>query len=64
MISVLIWAFWLAWFLVFEGYALYRHNVQETFSWEVWTAERKVPVLRWLVAGFLVWLILHFLVGG
>lgn len=59
-----IWLVWIIMFLVVEGLALYRRRSQDTFSWQVWTIERRVPWLKWVVAIFLLWLILHFYTGA
>lgn len=36
----------------------------DTLSETVWRAENVAPVVKWLVAAFLGWLIVHFATGG
>lgn len=58
-----LWVGWAAYFGVVEGYAIYKHQVDRTLSWQVWREERKSPLIKWAVAGGLLWLILHFFNG-
>lgn len=56
--------FWIAWILAFvvvEVIALRRKAPGDTLSEQVWAVLRGRPVLWFLGAGFLVWLLLHFL---
>jgi ribose/xylose/arabinose/galactoside ABC-type transport system permease subunit len=61
---VVAWALWIVAFLVIEGAALLNRDPgADTLSELVWVAV-SVPVVWWVLAGFLVWLTVHFLLGG
>ena len=63
---------WLvAWAVLFgvgaamEGVALARGQRGDTLSEQVWAILRRGPlVLRWLVAGILLWVLVHFVSLG
>lgn len=57
----IFWGVWLLTFLVVEGVALYRRRSRDTFSWQVWTVQRRWPLARYAVAALLIWLAVHFL---
>lgn len=67
----LMWVFWIATFGVIEGIALARPAKGDTLSEHVWrwfhVADQDVPwwrLLRAVLAGFCVWLGIHFVGGG
>ena len=60
MIQFLLWLVWGLYFVIVEGIALFRHRRKDTFSWQVWTGERKWPWLRGVVGAILIWLLFHF----
>jgi len=45
---------------VWEGIALRRKRQGDTLSELVWRVLRINNLFRWLAAGFLLWLLLHF----
>ena len=48
-----------------EAIALLRSERGDTLSEQVWAALRRGPlVLRWLVAGILLWVLVHFVSLG
>jgi hypothetical protein len=57
------WVLWLVWFAVLEGLALYDPDPGDTLSEHVWYCAQQ-PVVWWTMAGFLCWLVIHFLGGG
>lgn len=65
------WAFWVLFFLVVEGIALFRKGKGDTFSehwWRVWRVRERVPMpLRVLLTAvqvtFGVWLVGHLAFG-
>lgn len=59
------WIVWIAWFLVWEGMALLDKDRGDTFSEHVWLVLRVGGSFLWFIlAGFLAWLIYHFLWEG
>lgn len=54
------WAVILAAMAVWEGIALRRKRQGDTLSELVWRVLRINNLFRWLAAGFLLWLLLHF----
>ena len=61
---VILWVLWIAAFFAIETHALLnREPGGDTLSELVWTVV-SVPVLWWLMAGFLLWLTIHFLFAG
>lgn len=60
MLSTLAWAAWIACFAVLEGRALILHRSRDTFSWQVWSAERRFSWLRFAIGAGLLWLAVHF----
>jgi hypothetical protein len=63
-LSTWLWIGWIAFFILVEGHAIMHQRERETFSWQVWWVLRRTPVLWWIGAGFMVWLTVHFLLGG
>jgi hypothetical protein len=62
-------AAWLAWgasFAVVEGLALLQKDRKkpDTLSEHIWMIRDKVPFGKIGVAGFMLWLSLHFVFGG
>ena len=64
------WLGWLLMFAVIEGAALFNKQQGDTLSehiWE-WFAVKDKPkgyrIRRFALAGFLFWLVIHFLTGG
>jgi len=55
-----LWVAWLAIFLVIEVPAIVNDTPGDTLSETVWAVVR-VPVVWWVLAGFLVWLVVHLL---
>ncbi|MEV6638070.1 hypothetical protein AB0M54_45845 [Actinoplanes sp. NPDC051470] len=78
-VYTVLWLLWLAYFAVVEGVALFNSKPGDTLSEHVWMwfgTQRRKPgeparepsgwtkVRRVALAGFLVWLAVHFLTGG
>ena len=67
-----IWIIWLMTFGVVELFALALrkywpnrvHNAGGTLSEFVWRLEARFVVVRFFVAGLLIWLFNHFIFGG
>jgi hypothetical protein len=58
------WVLWLGAFLAIEVLALLNNDPgADTLSEHVWLAVQ-TPLAWWLLAGFLVWLTIHFLFRG
>ncbi len=63
------WLFWIAWFVVVEGFALVDKNRGDTLSEHVWRwfrihdKPRQWTWRRAVLAIFLVWLLVHFVAG-
>ena len=59
------WVFWLVWFAVLETLALLDADMGDTLTEHVRRVilhdDRPRPVVYFVFAGFLVWLVLHFL---
>ena len=55
-----VWLVWVLAFCVIEGRALWLRRTADTFSWQVWALERRLPVCTWLIVAFLAWLAGHF----
>lgn len=62
------WIMWLAMFGVIEGAALFNKDKGDTLSEHVWAwfkirESRQWNIRRFALAGFLVWLLVHFVAG-
>jgi hypothetical protein len=58
------WLVWLGLFVLIEGFAIARREPGDTLSEQVWAFIRGKPA-RWvMLAGFLLWLVWHFLGMG
>lgn len=63
------WIFWFAWFAVVEGFALADRDRNDTLSEHIWGWFRirdKPQQWTWrraVLAGFLVWLLVHMVAG-
>jgi hypothetical protein len=67
MSDSLFTALWIAWgvlFAVIEGAAIRSKQTERTLSGHVWALLRLRGPVWFLGAGFLVWLVLHFLGFG
>lgn len=68
-VYTIAWLFWFAWFAVVEGFALFHKDPDETLSGHVWKwfkirdKPRQWTWRRAVLAGFLVWLLVHFVAG-
>jgi len=62
------WVLWLLAFVIIEWLALKDIDTGDTLSEHVWAVMfqdgRPRPVIYYLVAGFMVWLLLHFMFRG
>ena len=57
-VYTLVWVFIVLTFIVFETFAILDPNTGDTFSEHMWWLTSS-PVMRLMVAGFVVWLLLH-----
>ncbi len=57
------WIGWIIYFVVLETIAVIDQDTGDTLSEHVWFVAYQ-PVIWWLLAGFLMWLTLHFLGFG
>lgn len=57
--SDLIWAFWIALFLLFELGAFFGFFPWDTLSSTAWLNEKLYPILRTVLFGFLIGLAVH-----
>lgn len=75
MIYTVLWLAWLVWFLIEEGIALARGGPGATLSAHVWRwfgtdRNERHPQSGWTrirrvaLAGFMLWLAIHFMTGG
>lgn len=62
-LSDIEWAAWVLFFIIFEGKALLEHKTQDTFSWKVWSFQKLLPPIKFMIAGGIVWLGIHFFTG-
>ncbi len=61
---VIFWCLWIGAFVVIETMALLDRSPNgDTLSELIWTAV-EIPVVWWVVAAFLIWLVIHFLFRG
>jgi hypothetical protein len=60
----LLWLLWIVVFLAIELTAAANHKTGDTLSEWVWHVCTAHPVVYFPFAGFLVWLVLHFLTKG
>lgn len=51
-------------FCAVEGIAIFNKRADDTFSEHVWKFIKGKPARRIMLAGFLIWLTLHFLLFG
>lgn len=62
------WVTWILAFVALEALALLDRDRGDTLSEHVWAVifvgGRPRPVIYYLVGGFLVWLVMHFLARG
>jgi hypothetical protein len=56
----ILWAVWLTSFLTIEGFALIDRDTGDTLSEHVWFFARN-SFVWWTLAGFLTWVVVHFL---
>ena len=62
------WLLWLAMFAVIEGAALFRKGKDDTLSEHIWKWFKIRESRQWnwrraVLAGFLVWLLVHMVAG-
>ncbi len=63
------WVFWLTMFMVIEGWALIDRTPGQTLSEHIWKwfrirdKPRQWTIRRAVLAGFLVWLLVHMVAG-
>ena len=60
----IFWITWLALGLVVEFITIFNHRRGDTLSENVWQLMLTNKCFGWLVAAFLVWLLVHFLSFG
>lgn len=60
----LIWISWLAVGGIIELITLFNTPQGDTLSENVWSMLTAYPFTAWIVGGFLIWLVLHFLTKG
>jgi succinate dehydrogenase/fumarate reductase cytochrome b subunit len=53
------WIAWIVFFLVWEGLALSNPQRRDTLSEQVWAIQTN-SFVRFMVAGFTLWLVFHF----
>lgn len=59
------WIIWVAWFIFWEGWALLDRARGDTLSEYVWLLRNKGGTfVAFMLAGFLCWLLWHFIVEG
>jgi hypothetical protein len=70
------WFIWIGYFVVLEGWALFRSKPGDTLSEHVWVwfgtqkgdldrpVTASVRIRRVVLGGFMLWLSIHFLTGG
>lgn len=64
IISLVLWAGWIALFLFYETFALltkdkYWHSLSRT----IWKSEQLWPIVRWVIAFGIIWLFFHLVLG-
>lgn len=58
-----LWIGWVAYFLALETWALLRPARGDTFSEHIWYLRDRLGSFFWfMLAGFLFWLVYHFLI--
>lgn len=60
----IFWLTWLAVGLAFELWTIFNPHENDTLSENVWALMARKPFWGWLIAAFLVWLLVHFLSRG